>query len=127
MAYESNALASRNGCQIEEIIRTLYPGAQYDYRGIIDLHINGQPVEIKSCQAHVTDQSHGTGTRSGRFVFSAEQHQTLIENQGEYILVVHKDGTPFLYFRVPASALDLPDFTGIKSVCWKSAIQAAIA
>ncbi|AKB79092.1 hypothetical protein MSHOH_2609 [Methanosarcina horonobensis HB-1 = JCM 15518] len=126
MAPESNALAARNGCLIEKIVRTLYPDAQFDYKGIVDLKINGQPVEIKSCQVSVSDHSHGSGTRSGRFAFSAEQHKSLIQNKGEYILMVHKSGEPFLFFRIPAAALKISEFSGVKSVCWKSVISRAV-
>lgn len=126
MAPESNALAARNGCLIEKIVRTLYPDAQFDYKGLVDLQINGHPVEIKSCQISVSDQSHRTGIRSGRFAFSAEQHKSLIQNRGEYILMVHKNGEPFLFFRIQASALKIPEFSGIKSVCWKSIVSRAV-
>lgn len=121
-----NLTASQNGCTMESIIRTLYPGADFDYKGLIDLTINGVRVEIKSCQDKIKDNHNSAGTRSGRFCFKDIQHQELIENQGEYILLVHRDGVPFLYFRVPANCLDLGNFTGIKSVCWKTLITGVI-
>lgn len=128
MAPESsNALASQNGCNMESIVKALYPGAEFDYKGLIDFSINGVRVEVKSCQDTITDSSTSTGKRSGRFCFSDIQHQTLIENAGDYILLVHREGTPFFYFRVPATKLTLGKWTGVKAVCWRTAIREAMA
>ncbi len=129
MSVESQTLAAQNGCNMEHIIQALYPEAIFEYTGVIDFTINGVRVEIKSCQAQVHDSSTSGGTRSGRFVFNEEQHKTLIENSGEYILLVHKNSVPIVYIRVPASKLQntLGEFSGIKSVCWKSAIKGALA
>lgn len=127
MTTESQTAASQNGCTMEGIIKQLYPGAKLEYTGLIDATINGVRVEIKSCQEHVRDSNNSGGTRSGRFVFNEEQHQALIENNGEYIFLVHNAGNPFLFFRVPARNVPLSEFTGIKSVCWKSIVTGAIA
>jgi hypothetical protein len=127
MPPESNAEACSNGSMMEDIIRALYPGAQFEYKGLIDLHINGRPVEIKSCKITVTDNSHNNKIRSGRFVFSDLQHQTLLENEGEYIFLVHNECVPILYLRVPAHFINIPLFSGIKSISWKSVISGAIA
>lgn len=126
-AESSNALASSNGCEMENIIKALYPGAEFHYRGLIDFTINGVRVETKSCQESTVDNSHPSGSRSGRFVFDKLQHQTLIENSGEYILLVQRSGIPIIYVRVPASKLKLGKFSGVKSVCWKTAIMGAVA
>jgi hypothetical protein len=40
--------------------------------------------------------------------------------------MVHKNGEPFLFFRVQASVLKIPEFSGIKSVCWKSIVSRAV-
>jgi len=117
-----NLTAAQNGITMENIIRALYPQAEFEYRGLIDLSIDGVRVEIKSCQDKTKDNHNSAGTRSGRFCFNDLQHQELIENSGEYILLVHRGGIPFLYFRVPAHCLDLGEFSGIKSVCWKTLI-----
>lgn len=122
----SNALASRNGCNIEHIITTLYPGAEFDYKGLIDLTINGIRCEIKSCQSSVKDSHNSGGSRCGRFVFNEEQHLSLIENEGEYIFIVHKEGVPFLYYRVPARNVVLSKFAGLKCVSWKTVLMEAI-
>ncbi len=127
MTTESQTAAATNGCKMETIIRSLYPGAQFEYTGLIDFTIDGVKVEVKSCQEKVYDNSLSGGVRSGRFCFSDLQHQTLIENSGEYILLVHKEGVPILYIRVPARKLKLGTWTGVKSVCWKSAIKGALA
>ncbi|AKB47409.1 hypothetical protein MSKOL_1632 [Methanosarcina sp. Kolksee] len=127
MTTESQTAAAQNGCTMENIIKQLYPGAKLEYTGLIDATINGVRVEIKSCQEHVRDSNNSGGTRSGRFVFNEEQHKALIENNGEYIFLVHTAGVPFLFFRVPARNVPLPEFTGVKSLCWKSIITGAIA
>jgi hypothetical protein len=129
MTTESQTAAATNGCQMEAIVRALYPGAKFEYTGLIDFTINGVRVEVKSCQDKVYDSSTSGGTRSGRFCFSDLQHQTLIENSGEYILLVHREGVPIIYVRVPASKLQslLGTFSGVKAVCWKTAIKGALA
>lgn len=126
MSVESQTAAAQNGCTMEHIIQRLYPNAKLEYTGIIDATIDGVRVEIKSCQDRVRDSNNSGGTRSGRFVFSEEQHKTLIENNGEYIFLVHNTGVPFIFFRVPARNVSLPNFSGIKSACWRSIIKGAI-
>lgn len=126
-AESSNAIAASNGCEMENIVKALYPGARFEYRGLIDFSIDGVRVEVKSCQDSITDNSHPSRSRSGRFCFSDLQHQTLIENSGEYILLVQRDGIPIIYVRVPAWKLKLGKFSGVKSVCWKTAIMGAVA
>jgi len=127
MSTESQTAAATNGCKMEAIIKALYPGAHFEYTGLIDFSIDGVRVEVKSCQEKVSDNSLNHGSRSGRFCFSDLQHQTLIENSGEYILLVHKSGVPIIYVRVPASKLQLGKWTGVKAVCWKTAIKGAVA
>lgn len=114
---------------MENVIKILYPEAKFEYTGIIDFTIDGVKVEVKSCQDKVIDNSFSGGTRSGRFCFSDLQHQTLIENSGEYILLVHKKCVPIVYVRVPASKLQslLGNWTGIKSVTWKTVIKGALS
>jgi hypothetical protein len=129
MSTESQTAAATNGCRMESIIRALYPEGTFEYTGLIDFTIDGARVEVKSCQDRVYDNSLSGGARSGRFVFSDLQHQTLLENKGDYILLVHKDGVPIVYIRVPASKLQtlLGGFSGTKAVCWKTAIKGALA
>jgi hypothetical protein len=126
MSPESNALASQNGIKMENIIKALYPGVRFEYQGLIDLSINGVRVEIKSCQEYVTDNSVKSTLRSGRFCFFDIQHETLIENAGEYIFLVQREGIPLIYVRVPAQKIKLGKFTGVKSLCWKTIIQGAV-
>jgi hypothetical protein len=123
---ESQTLAATNGCIMENIIKNLYPNAQFEYTGLIDLTIDGKRVEIKSCQDRVRDSSTSTG-RWGRFHFREEQHSTLIENEGDYIFLVHHEGTPFIYLRIPARDIKLSKFKEEKALCWKSVIREALA
>lgn len=117
----SNATASHNGAEMEAFARSMLPNATITAGNEdIDGNLGGVPLEIKSCQICIIDNSHTTtGKRSGRFVFSGDQHKALIEAGGEYLLIVHKEGSPFLGFRAPAFCLDLPDFTGNRAVSWR--------
>lgn len=126
MSTESNTLASANGCEMEDIIKALYPGAKFEFKGVIDFLIDGVRVEVKSCQEYVIDNSAAHSVRSGRFCFTDLQHQTLLENSGEYIFLVHRSGVPIFYTRVQAARLKLGKFHGVKSVCWKTAIRGVI-
>ena len=114
----SNATASHNGAEMEDFVKSLLPGVNIT-GGHIDGEYQGVPLEIKSCQVCIIDASHPSGHRSGRFVFSGDQHKDLVNSEGDYLLVVHKDGSPFLGFRAPASCLDLPDFSGNRAVSWR--------
>lgn len=126
MTPESNQLAASNGCEMENIIKALYPGAEFNYKGVIDFSIDGVRVEVKSCQELINASGNHDGIRSGRFCFKDIQHQTLIENNGEYIFLVHRGGIPIIYLRVPAVKLKLGNFTGVKAVCWKTIIRGAV-
>jgi len=126
MAQESNALASQNGIEMENIIKALYPGAHFEYKGIIDFLIDGVRVEVKSCQEFIHASGNYDGIRSGRFCFNDLQHQTLIENNGEYVFLVHRGGVPIFYVRIQASKLKLGRFSGTKAVCWKTIIRGAV-
>jgi hypothetical protein len=111
---------------MENIIKALYPGAHFEYKGIIDFSIDGVRVEVKSCQEYINASGNHNGIRSGRFCFNDLQHQTLIENSGEYILLVHRGGVPIIYLRVPAQKIKLGKFSGVKAVCWKTALKGAL-
>ncbi|WP_269849038.1 hypothetical protein [Methanosarcina horonobensis] len=91
---EGNTLASHNGCQMENIIKSLYPEAEFHYKGVIDFVIDGVKVENKSCQEYINATGNHNGMRSGRFCFDALQHQTLIEQGGDYSFLVQKDSNP---------------------------------
>ena len=114
----SNALASHNGAAMELFTRSLLPDLDF-IGGHIDATLNGGAVEIKSCQICITDSSHPTGHRSGRFILSGDQHRDLLAENGEYIFIVHREGLPFITFRAPASCLDLPPFKGNRAISWR--------
>lgn len=114
----SNALASHNGAAMELFTRGFLPELDF-IGGHIDATLNGAALEIKSCQIHITDSSHPSGHRSGRFIFSGDQHRDLLAENGEYLFLVHRAGTPFITFRAPASALNLPDFHGNRAISWR--------
>lgn len=112
---------------MEHIVQTLNPSADFEYCGLIDFTIDSVKVEVKSCQEKTTDASLKSKIRNGRFCFRAEQHKALVEQQGDYILIVQKAGTPFIYIRVPAKKLKLGSWNGEKHLSWKTAIKGALA
>jgi len=116
----NNTLASRNGEAIEEIARPLIPGIHF-LHGLFDAEFEGAPLEIKSCQAVITDHSHAnTRKRSGRFLFNRQQHDALQEAGGECLFVVHEAGIPKISFRTAAEQVELSEFSGSKCVAWRS-------
>lgn len=120
----SNATASHNGADMEAFARSLLPNAIITAGPEdIDGELYGVPLEVKSCQISITDNSHSKSRRSGRFVFSGLQHQALVDSGGEYLLLVHKDGLPFLAFRAPASSLNLPEFSGNRAISWRAIVS----
>lgn len=126
MSSDSNAQALSNGHEMENIVKALYPGAEFRYKGLIDFSINGIRVEVKSCQDQINASGSPNGIRSGRFCFVDFQHEILLENNGEYIFLVHRDGVPIIYLRVPANKLKLGKWTGVKAICWKTVIKGAV-
>ncbi len=122
---DSNVLASRNGKAIEEYVRRLLPDIIF-LNGQFDAVYHGVPLEIKSCQATVTDHSHQNSLRSGRFVFAAEQHEALLKSGGEYLFIVHMEADPLLSFREVAEDIGLPEFSGVKSVAWRSVARSFV-
>lgn len=127
MTIEGNVKAVSNGFEMENIIKSLYPGAVYVWKGVLDFIIDGKNVELKSCQEYVTDSSKSTQKRKGRFCFNDLQHMQAIENNADYILLVQNEGTPLIYVRTPAKKIKLGKFHGVKSVCWSTAIKGVLA
>lgn len=48
----------------------------------------GSPVEIKTCQAEITDRSRADGVRPGRWLLQEPAHEELREIGGIYLLAV---------------------------------------
>ncbi|MFZ2499572.1 hypothetical protein [Methanosarcina sp.] len=116
---QRNTTASQNGNMIEELARKMFPGLNF-LNGQFDAELEGRFLEVKSCQAHIVDNSHPIShMRTGRFVFTAEQHQALLEQNGEYLFIVHVNGNPLITFKTPASSVSLSSFSGNKSVVWR--------
>ncbi len=122
---DSNVRASRNGKAFEEYVKRLLPDITF-LNGQFDAVLNGIPLEIKSCQATITDHSHNNTQRSGRFVFQAEQHEALQKAGGAYLFIVHVEEEPLLSFREVAEDVGLPEFSGIKSVAWRSVARSFV-
>ncbi|AKB78624.1 hypothetical protein MSHOH_2141 [Methanosarcina horonobensis HB-1 = JCM 15518] len=117
---EGNALASQNGCLMEHWIKALYPSAEFRYKGAIDCIIDGVRVEIKSCQEFIHDSEYKNNQRSGRICFNSQQHEILVLEGGDYIFLVHRNGNPFIFVRLPASSLSRSSWSGVKCVSWKT-------
>ncbi|AKB79108.1 hypothetical protein MSHOH_2625 [Methanosarcina horonobensis HB-1 = JCM 15518] len=111
---------------MENIIKSLYPEAEFHYKGVIDFVIDGVKVENKSCQEYINATGNHNGMRSGRFCFDALQHQTLIEQGGDYSFLVQKDSNPIFFARVHAKNLKLGKWSGVKAVCWKTIMRMVI-
>lgn len=122
---DSNTRAARNGKAIEEYVQRLLPNIKF-LNGQFDAVYDGTLLEIKSCQATVVDNSHNNTHRSGRFVFQSEQHNALLKAGGEYLFVVHVDENPLISFREIAEDVGLPDFSGVKSVAWRSVARSFV-
>jgi hypothetical protein len=116
----SQFVASKNGEYFENFVGIMVPGIELT-RGNIDAKLDdGTDIEIKSCQFEIIDNSHKCRSRSGRFLFRDHQHELLKEKSGEYIFIVHRKGRPLLFFQAPASAVDLPQFSGTKGLSWRT-------
>lgn len=119
---DANILAKCNGNLMETWVKALYPQAVFNYLGAIDCTISGVKCEIKSCQDKTHDIHHSNGLRSGRIVLNIEQHKALCAAAGDYILLVHKTGNPFLFYRFPARSVHIKEWNGNKSITWQSFI-----
>lgn len=95
---------------------------------LINIVLQGKQLKFKVCQKTNIDNSHTNRTRTGRFIFFERQHKTLIDNDGYYFFLIIDNRQPCnpkdLYdisegYIVPAKSLNL-DFTGLKSITWKS-------
>ncbi|AKB34151.1 hypothetical protein MSSIH_3461 [Methanosarcina siciliae HI350] len=115
----SQFVASKNGEYFENFVGNMVPGLELT-RGNIDAKLDDTDIEIKSCQFEVIDNSHNCRSRSGRFMFRDHQHELLKENSGDYIFIVHRNGKPLLFFQAPAAAVNLPQFSGTKSLSWRT-------
>lgn len=119
---DANILAKFNGTLMENWVKALYPQAVFNYLGAIDCIINGEKCEIKSCQDKIHDSHNSNGSRSGRICLNWDQHKALCNSNGDYILLVHKAGNPFLFYRFPARSVHLPEWNGVKSISWQTFI-----
>jgi len=101
---------------MESKITELIPS--FVYKGeSIDGVLDGLLVEIKSCQYKV---KHGQYTRAGRMFFTLEQHTTLINNNGVYILLV-QDDSKVIHSKIIKASLLFDSFeTRFKTCSWTS-------
>lgn len=116
---EGNILAKHNGISMESWVKAIYPSAIFDYKGVIDSSIDNVRVEVKSCQNLITDKSYKHGLRVGRICFNSYQHEILLKENGDYIILVQKEGVPFIFYRFPAHNLNMGSWEGNKCISWK--------
>lgn len=116
---EGNIRAKQNGIEMENWVKAFYPNAVFDYKGAIDCTIEGIKAEVKSCQDLVTDKKYKHGLRAGRICFNSFQHEILLQEGGDYIVLVQKEGVPFLFYRFPAHIINLGTWEGNKCISWK--------
>ena len=83
----AQARARRNG-----IISEHYASVMFDIdvstKALIDGEYGGKPIEVKSCQARITDLSRHGGTRKGRFLIQRLQYARLLKEDGSFIFIV---------------------------------------
>ena len=116
MMPRNNALASRNGREVE--LQVLHCLGIDHIRQPVDSRIRGHPIEIKSCQQYIKDTNHTNSRRSGRFLFQSEQHEYLLRNRGSYIFIV-RDASDILKSRIlRADLLRLKRFEGVLQMPW---------
>ena len=115
------SLANTNGCAMEDIVQSLYPHSTFSRVGLIDMFIDGVPVEIKSCQKYVKNYENGETTRRrGRFHLREEQHKQLLAMEGDYIFIVQEDQKIIFYARVKANTLKEVKFRNETTLTWTS-------
>lgn len=73
--------------------------------------------EVKSCQEWQEDAHAFKGRRRGRFVFDSDQHEELLRRNGEYLLIVHREGKVIQQKAVPAREIDFL-VNGRRKVKW---------
>jgi hypothetical protein len=116
------AQAAQNGQQAEEYVYKKFPNLE-KINELIDAQFKNQEVEIKSCQQTITDNSHKSGTRTGRFLLNGEQHEQLLKNNGIYCFIVLKPGKNKMRvskcFYVEAKAIKF-NIKGLKTIPWNT-------
>lgn len=115
----SNTVAFQNGKIMENFVTSLFPDIKIN-NDTIDAEYKDVKVEIKSCQSRIKGTGKNSNGRNGNFVFEGSQHKKLLEENGEYFFIVQENLVPKVFFRCSAEAVGLPEFTGVKSVCWRT-------
>lgn len=113
---ESNIIASRNGREMEKAV-LLYMGLEHIGQPV-DSSLEGIPLEVKSCQIRIGDNSHSNNCRSGRIVFESEQLKYLKANDGILVCIVHEDYVVHHSWMMKAELVQLQEFGGNRSVPW---------
>lgn len=117
-----NTKAVRNGKTFENFAIKHLRGVEY-IGGVYDAVYRGLPLEIKSCEAMITDSHASKNRRSGRFVFNSEQHEELKARGGTYYVIVHQGKKVLRRKLIKVDALPLPEFQGVKAVSWKTVFE----
>lgn len=112
----NNALASHNGREVEQ--QVLHCLGIDHIRQPVDSCLKGHPLEVKSCQQYVRDQAHTNNRRSGRFLFTSEQHEYLLETEGSYVFVVRHCSDIIKTKILRADLLGLKRFEGVLQMTW---------
>ena len=119
--------AKDNGLMAEERARPLILSffdtseEELDFVNMVIDYIlrNRIPIEVKSCQKWVRDESKSTGRRRGRFVLDRDQHEELIRDRGYYLFMVFDGNELFKFKFIRANKIEFK-----RSLNWKKLLGA---
>jgi len=123
---ERNRVVTKNAKAMEDVASMLI-GAPVNPMGVYDIKGDGIAIEVKSCQERILDS--GRSPRFGRFNLHSVQHMALLQNNGEYLFMVHSDRKIIRFVRVSAKDLDkvVTFSNGRTSVSWKRLFAAILS
>lgn len=121
---DRSSRAARHGKFFEETVLTLLPEAEPSPDGETDFCFLGAPLEAKSCQIIVVDNTKkGPNTKSGRIYLRDYQHEYLVKNRGRYVIGV-MDGESVIKTRMILACRLSPNFDGCKTLTWRTLFKA---
>lgn len=123
---ERNRVVTKNVKAMEDCASALI-GVPVNPMGVYDIKGDGIAIEVKSCQDHILDGERSV--RYGRFNLHSVQHMALLQNNGEYLFMVHSDRKIIRFARVSAKDLDkvVTFSNGRTSVSWKRLFRTILA
>ena len=104
----------------QEIIIEAFKDAEIEIiNDLIDFVVNGKYIEVKSCDKYISDKSHTTGRRRGRFILNKRQHEFLVKHDGLYLFIVRCEvGKRYIKF-IRAKELDVTFNSEYLALNWR--------